>query len=210
MKRNNLKKFIFLCTLTFVLTSCKNDTMDKIRDVKNQVSNVADVAGNISEMEENVNEMEARIEELKSMKPFTNEKFKTWMPEKIEEFKRTKFEFLNVMGAQGNMEFNDENQSKTVEIDIIDGAGEQGAMFFASQGMLTGLYNSYESEDDYKKEEIVERNGVKSMETYYKQDHKAEIKTTIDNRYMVIAKATQMTTDELFEFIQKLKITQLN
>lgn len=203
-------KKILICLSILAITACEKDTMDKISQVKNQVKNTSSVIGNLTDIEKNAKEIERQMEELKQQQPFTNDEFKAWMPQEIDGMARTNFQFQSVMGSQGSLTFADESGEKKFEIDIMDGAGEQGAAMFASQGFLTGLYGNFESENDSKKEEIIEKNGVKSMVTYYKNDHRSAVRTVIDNRFIVNAKGEDMTPEELFELIEKLNIQKLN
>lgn len=201
--------YIPLIALLLSLTwSCQSETIDKIKDVKNKVSTASSVVGNISNMEENAKNMESRMDELKEMTAITNAEFKDWMPETLDGLPRKSYEFNTMMGATGSLSFADDD--KAVEVNIMDGAGETGSALYASQGMLGALYGGFESESDIKKQEIVERNGEKSIETYYKDKNNAEIRITVDNRFIVSANGRNMTPDELFAYVEKLNVSKLN
>src|SRR5690606_2957973 len=130
------------------------------------------------------------------------------MPEELEDLKRTSYEFNTMMGATGNLSF--ANEEKSLEVTIIDGAGEMGSALFASQGMLGSLYGGFESESDTKKQEIVERDGLKSIETYYKNNNDSELRITLEDRFIVSASGDNMTTDELYAYVDNLHIDNLN
>lgn len=204
MKNYYIPLIALLLSITW---SCKNDTLDKIKEVKNQVSSASSVVGNLSNMEQNVKNMETRMEELKSMTPISNDMFKEWMPESLDDLTRKSYEFNTMMGSTGSLSF--ANEEKSMDLSIMDGAGETGSALYASQGMLGALYGGFESESDSKKQEIIERNGEKSMETYYKNDNNSEIRITVDNRFVVTANGSNMTTDELYAYVEKLKVSNL-
>lgn len=203
-----MKKFIVtLCVLA--LFGCKNETMEQLNAVKNQVKNTSSVMGNISEMEKNAKEMEKNMEDLKKLTPFSSETFKNWLPDEIDGMQRSSYEFQQVMGSNGQAKYANESGDKTFELSIIDGAGEQGSAIFATTGFFTGMYGGFESENDTKKEEIVERDGNKSMETYYKNENKSDIKVIMHDRFIVQASGQPMQPDELFNLVKKLNISNL-
>lgn len=194
----------FIC-----LISCESETVDQLKAVKTQVKNSSSVLGNLSNIEENAKNTEKQMEELKKLTPFSNDDFKAWMPEEIAGMKRVDYSFQSMMGSQGKLKFADESGDNTFEINIIDGAGETGAAIVTSQNMLTGIYGNFETENETKREQITERNGVKALETYYKNDHRSEVKTMVNDRFMVQAKADNRTPEEVHELIQDLNIHQL-
>ena len=205
MKKIYISLFATVLLFTY---SCESETMDKIKDVKSKVNTASTMVGNISNIEKNAKDIETRMESLKDLTPITSDDFKNWMPENLGDLERKSYKFNTTMGSTGILSF--QNDESELEISIMDGAGETGAAIFASQGMLGALYGNFESESDTEKQEIVDRNGTKSVETYYKEKNDSAIRITVDDRYMVNANGKNMTTDELYAYIDKLNISSLN
>lgn len=204
MKLNYLAYCIALC----FIWSCESETMNKISEAKNQISNATDMVGNLSNISETAENVESRMEELKTMVPITNDEFKNWMPESIKDLQRTQYQFNTAMGANGNLTFSNDN--KRLDVSIADGAGETGSAVYATQSFFGGLYGGFESESDSKRESIEERNGVQIMETYYKQDNRSSIRFVVEDRFIINAEGSNMTPEELFEYVQSLDIKNLD
>ncbi|MDG4944955.1 hypothetical protein NMK71_00870 [Weeksellaceae bacterium KMM 9713] len=205
MKKVYLSLFALMLVITY---SCESETMDKIKDVKSKVNTASTMVGNVSNMEKNAKNIESRMESLKELTPITSDEFKDWMPDDLGDLKRNSYKFNTVMGSTGELSY--ENEERSLDVSIMDGAGETGSAVYASQGMLGALYGNFESESDTKKEEIVDRNGVKSVETYYKDKNDSSIRITVDDRFVVNASGKNMTTDELYSYIERLKVSDLN
>lgn len=208
-----MKKKIAIINMAFIvilsLAACKNETAKKIKNAQEAVGNTRDLIKNATKLEKNAEKMEKRVEELKKMTPFDNEKFKSWMPETLDNMPRTSFNFQSMQASTGKLEFKSEMDDRDFRISIIDGAGEQGAAIYTFQGFYTGMAEGFESESDNKIEKVEQRDGQNSLETYYKKDKNAEIKTCINDRFIVEAKGNNMTTEELWKLIEKLNIGKL-
>ena len=149
------------------------------------------------------------MEDLADLTPIDNEKFKNWMPDEIDGFKRTSYNFQTSMGAHGNLEFRNESEEKNFSISIFDGAGDTGGAILAYQGVWMTMGMNYESESDDKYEKVKERKGQKYLESYNKRDNDSEIQGLFNDRFYVTAEGENMTPDELWVLIDKLKIDRL-
>lgn len=191
-----------------LILSCKGETFEKINDAKNQISNTGKVVSNLSNMEESAKHVESRMEELKNIKPITSDEFKNWMPESLKDLVRNSYKFNTALGATGNLNFS--NEDKSVEISIMDGAGEMGSALYASQNMFGAMYGGFESESDSKIESMEERDGISTIETYFKHENRSLIRFTAEERFIVNAEGENMSTDELYDYIRVLDIKKLN
>lgn len=208
-----MKKKISIIGMVFViivsLGACKNETTRKIKNTRDAMSNTKDLIKNASKLEKNAETREKRVEELKQLTPFDNEKFKSWMPETLDTMSRTSFKFQSSTANTGQLEFKSDSDDREFRISIIDGAGENGSAVYIFQEFYTGFAEGFESESDNKVEKVKKRNGQNSLETYYKKDNNAEIKTSISERFIVEAKGKNMNPDELWNLIERLQIDEL-
>lgn len=205
--------FAAFALLTLFAISCKSEVVKKAKETKQQIETVSKVAKSMSNLEDASSKMEKDIEKLKEVEPITSDAFKKWMPENLGDLKRSSYEFTTMMGNVANLEFKsdseDEEEQKSIHFTILDGAGEIGATLFATQSFFSGMMDAYDSETEEKKEQLIERKGVKALETYYKQRNNSEIKTTVDGRFFVDVNAKGMNLEETWELIEKLRIEKL-
>ena len=208
-----MKKKTTLIGLAFAIAlslgSCKNETMKKVKNAKDAIGNTKDLIKNAGKIEDNAEELGKRVEELKKLTPFDNEKFKNWMPEKVDGLERSSFNFQSSTANTGTLEFKSDSDNRKFNITIVDGAGEGGSAVYTFQGFYTGLAESFESESDNKTEQVRKRNGQNSLETYYKKDNNSSIKTSMEERFIVEASGENMNPDELWTLIEKLNIKKL-
>lgn len=198
-----------LFTTFLLLSACKSETAEKIKSAKESVNQAKDLVKNVKNIEKTTKDLEKRVEELKKITPFDNEKFKSWMPEKLGDMERSSFTFQTSSATSGTLEFKNGAGDKSMRITITDGAGEAGAAIYTFQGFMTGLAKGFESEYESKTEQIKQREGSQSLETYYKKDNNSGIKTTVDERFMVDAEGENMNPDELWSLIVKLNVNKL-
>ncbi len=201
--------FAAFVALMFAFTSCLGGAKEKVQEAKNNVSAAKNMVKGLSKMEKRAEQAQKDMEKLQEMEPVTSEGFRKWMPDELDGMNRTSFEFTSAMGNQGTISFKDEEGDKTFNVSIIDGAGEMGALVFASQGFITGFMDDYYSESDTKLERVVERKGTKAMETYYKDSNSSEVKVVVDNRFIVMADTRNIDVEDTWELIDKLKIGKL-
>ena len=205
-----LSYLIAVMLVSTVMISCNSGPGKKLKEAKEKVQTTSRAVKGMSKMEKESDDIGKRVEALSKQAPFTNDKFKKWMPEQINGMKRTSFEFTSTMGNQGRMSYEDEiDNNKKIKVSVIDGAGEMGSVIYASQAFLTGFMDNYETESESKTEKIVERKGKKAMETFYKKDNKCEIKTVVDDRFIVIVESDGMSIDETWNAIDKLNVGKL-
>ncbi len=207
-----MRKTIKLLTTIFILaaiavfsSSCGN----KMKEAKEQAKNATNMIKNLSKVEKESEDVNSKMEELKTKEPFSNDKFKAWMPEELNGIKRTSFQFSTSMGNIGELTFQEENGEKYFHITIIDGAGETGSMIYASQSFVTGFMNNYESESDTKVEKIIERKGSKALQTIYKEENTCNIQAVMDDRFIVNVESNNIGIDDTWKMIDKLDIGKL-
>lgn len=191
------------------MTACSNGPGKKLKEVRQKTKQATDLVKSISNLEKDAANVTDTMDKLKNLEPFDNDRFQSWMPERLGEMKRESYQFSSNMGNTGTLLFVNEDYSKTVELNIIDGAGEAGSLVYASQTFMTGMVTNHFVESDEKLEKLVTRKGNKAIETYYKKTNDSEIQAIVDNRFIVSAKAKGTDIDELWGYIDRLNIGKL-
>lgn len=199
-----MKKGLLLFAIIMLLFACKdNPVVKKAKEAKENVSNTQKVIKESTKLQEG-------IKELSETTPLTNEEMKAWLPDDVDGLKRTAFK----TGAMGMMNiasieatYTAEDKSKSFKLEIIDGAGEMGAM--STAGLKMAFSMDFEEEDEFKSRKSVTKNGVKAIEEYDKRRNKSTIQLFHDNRFYLKATGEKMEIDELWDFINEINLEDL-
>jgi len=199
-----MKKGILLFAIIMLLFACKdNPVVKKAKEAKENVSNTQKVIKESTKLQEG-------IKELSETTPLTNEEMKTWLPDDVGGLKRTAFK----TGAMGMMNiasieatYTAEDKSKSFKLEIIDGAGEMGAM--STAGLKMAFSMDFEEEDEFKSRKSVTKNGIKAIEEYDKRRNKSTIQLFHNDRFYLKATGEKMEIDELWDFINEINLEDL-
>ncbi len=194
-------------TLTFLLlllicTACKkeNNPLTKIKEVNKNIGNIQEAAKTLSEAQEN-------SKDLAKLEPVTKEQIKSWMPEKLGDLKRSSFQISKEFGMTCKLVFKGED-NKSININIIDGAGT-GAPMMTMFSMMQNMDIDKESDTGYER---TQKFGSQKVYIKYQKSgnyEKSKLQCTLNGRFGIEANAREMTPEELWEYIQKLKINKL-
>lgn len=199
-----MKKLIILISLCTVLFSCKdNKVVKKAKEVKDNVSNTQKLIKESTKMQDN-------IKELSETTPLTNEELKSWLPVEVNGMKRTAFKtgamgMMNIASIEATFTSDDKNNS--LKIEVIDGAGELGAL--STAGLRMAFSMDFEEEDEFKTRKSVTKNGTKAIEEYDKSRNRSVIQFMQDNRFYIKATGTNMEIDQLWNLVNKIKTDDL-
>lgn len=198
-------KNIFLFALCMLLlTACKdNPAMKKINEAREGVSGVKNLIKESDKMQED-------ILKLTETTPLTNEELKSWLPEVLDGMKRSSYK-TGAMGAINiaSMEatYDLEDKSKSFKIEIMDGAGEIGAMSMAGIRMM--FTQDFEEESEFKMRRSTVKNGNKAIEEVDKKRNDAVVQYLQDGRFYVKASGTNMDLEELWKLVEKMNVKGL-
>ncbi|ERJ60105.1 hypothetical protein [Sphingobacterium paucimobilis] len=201
-----------------LMYSCGNndakeqDAQNNEKGVLEQIGESAEAIKGLSKLEEYTKELESRMNELKAMSPISNDVFKKVLPDTFQGLKRTSLQVgemsaLNL--ASGKAEYENEDQSKTIVVDIMDGAGEGGASIVSL--MFMGMMNDKEEITETGFEKTMDINGTKTMvKEYSDQGTKdSEIQWIHNKRFVVKLEGRGYSLDELTTAFKGLDLTAL-
>lgn len=198
-----MKKLLLSLAVIGSLLSCENPVSKKIKETKETVSNTRKAVKEMEKVQED-------IEDLKNEEPLTNEELKEWLPDEINGMKRTGYKagqtaFMQI--AQIEATYQNEDKSKKLRVQVIDGAGEMGAA--ATAGMRILFSQDFEEEDEYKVKRTAKRSGTKVMEEYRKDGSRSEVQFMQDDRFYIHATGTNMDLDETWDAVEELDVDKL-
>lgn len=188
----------------------QQDTDDK--GVVEQMTESASALKNLSKLEEYGKELESRMNELKALKPVSNDVLKSVLPETIQELKRSSLNVgeMSALGfANAKAEYKNEDGSKIVNIDIMDGAGE-GAASIVSLVFL-GLNAEKEEITDTGFEKTMDIEGTRALvkEESDQGVKDSEIQWVHDKRFVIKLEGEGYSLDELTALFKSLDLSSL-
>ncbi len=199
-----MKRLAILVLCLMIFSACKdNPVTEKIKETRENVSNAKKA---VKEMED----MQKDIKELQEVEPLTNEDLKAWLPEEINGMKRTGFKagqmgMMNIASIEGT--YNNEDKSKRIRVELIDGAGSFGATATASMRLL--FSQEFEEEDEYKVKRTTVRNGTKAIEEYRKNNSRSMVQFMQDDRFYIKVTGTNMNLEETWDAVDALEADEL-
>ena len=196
--------------LLLVVVACKkeNNPLNKIKEATTKVKEAKQGLENVSEILKGTENLEENIEKLSALTPVTKEQIKKWMPEEINDLKRTEY---NIAGAMGIRTFKltfKGDANKKINITISDGAGK-GSAIIAMFSMMQNMEIDKENESGYERTQTFD--GQPTLVKYQSAENyeKSTLQCLFNNRFGIEANAWKMTPDELWGYIKKLEIDTL-
>ncbi len=199
-----MKNLIVLLSISMMFLSCKdNPVVKKAKQAKENVTNTQKVIKESTKMQDD-------IKELSEATPLTNDEMKAWLPEDVDGMKRTAFKtgamgMMNIASVEAT--YSTEDKSRTFNVEVIDGAGEMGAL--STAGLRMAFSMDFEEETESKTRKTVKKNGVKAIEEYDKRRNQSVIQFMQDNRFYIKATGTNMEMDELWDLIDEMDADDL-
>ena len=196
--------------LSLIVIACKkeNNPLNKIKEATGKVKEAKQGFDNVNEILKGAEDLEKNIEKLSELTPITKEQIKTWMPEEINDLKRTEYNIGGVMGISTFKLTFKGDADKMIKITISDGAGKGSAMI----GMFSMMQNmeiDKENESGYERTQTFD--GQPTLIKYQSSENyeKSTLQCLFNERFGIEATAWKMTPDELWSYIKKLEINKL-
>lgn len=206
-----MKKLISFAIVLLMVQACKkeeNSILSKINEAKEQASAVGTTIENVTQASKASSNLGVDIERLSELEPLSNDKLKNWLPESIEELKRSSYKLgeMQMMGISSlNAVYINDDQSKSLDINLMDGAGP-GAALTSSMLMLSSMDMEEETQNSIRR--TVDKDGLKVLEDFEKDGSRSKVQFVYGNRY-VIEMGGNMSIDELWSYVEMLKFDHL-
>lgn len=206
-----MKRILLACTALF-LFSCGGNQKKEEKASESSGGGIVENVGNLSKMSGAADKMEELTKKLKGLTPLTNAELKAVVPETLNGLKRKSFSAGGI-GVSGlstiEAEYGVEDNSKTVRVMIMDGAGETGSAVVSLLSMTLSM--DTESESDGKVSKTTEINGIRSMteDSKSEQSTDSSIKFLYKDRYSVSLDGHGYSLSELEGFMKALDLNAL-
>jgi hypothetical protein len=198
------------CSLFFACGSSTKNTDESEAEepgVVENISNVGEAVKGLSGLEKAMKDVEAQTNALKAKTPVRNDDLKNVLPETLDGLKRISIrvgENSSLGISSANATYENEDGSKTLDISIMDGAGEAASA-------LTGLafygYNTDSEEiTENTKERTTDFKGqrAKLTEEKYEDEITSKIEWIHKKRYLMSMEGKGYTIDQVGDLMDKI------
>lgn len=205
-------KRILIAGAALLLFSCSSNEKKEEKAAESSGGGIVENVGNLSKMSGAADKMEELGKKLKGLTPLTNAELKAVVPETLNGLKRKSFSAggAAVSGVSTiDAEYGVDDNSKTIKVMIMDGAGETGSAVISLLSMTLSM--DTESEADGKVTKTTEINGVRTQTEDSKSEQSANssIKFLYKDRYSVSLDGNGYSLSELESFRKALDLSVL-
>lgn len=196
-------KFIATLLLTILICWSCNEKKDASEQSQSKTETTA-----VSENKEKKTETEkiSIADQLKSLEPITEAEMDAWMPEKIGTMNRTYYQpnmtpQMEIFMTKAT--FKDPTSQKSLDISIMDGAGERGSRAMSPFLNLKNLYQDKSDELGYQK--VITKNDMTIVQKYRNTGDKFNLEFAPKQRYAIKIETRALSETELWEAINQFK-----
>ncbi|WP_156306665.1 hypothetical protein [Sphingobacterium endophyticum] len=219
MKKQFLFASIILSSTLFFACGNNNNSSEsndaEETDEKSVIENLSDAGDavkGLSGLEKAMKDVETQTNALKAKSPVTNDELKNVLPESLDGLKRKSIrvgDSASLGISTANASYENEDGSKTLDISIMDGAGEAAS---AITGLAFYGFNTDSEEiSDDRTEKTTEFKGqrAKLTESKYNEELTSTIEWIQKKRYLMKIEGKTYTIDQLGNLMDKLNLDKL-
>lgn len=202
-----MKKLIFAMSAILLISCSKTEkTEEKSGGLSEAYSNVK----NLNKLSNSMDDITKNTDELKKLTPLSNDELKPLLPEQLLGLKRTELSvgdnaMMNMSSAESS--YNNEDSSKKVNLQIMDGAGETGSAVVSMLMMSLNMDREKITETGFEKSKEIK--GMKAMVSENKNGEipNSEIQMIANNRYLITLRGDGISAEELEKAVSELNFS---
>ena len=216
-----MKKQFFMASLVlgcslFVACGSSNNSEEEgdseDTGVIENLSNAGEAIKGLSGLEKAMKDIEVQMNALKEKTPVSNDELKKVLPETLEGLKRTSInigESASIGISSANATYQDEGATKTIEVSILDGAGEAASSITGLA--FYGFNQDSERITDDMTEKTMEYKGqrAKLTEEKYYGKQTSKIEWLHKKRYLMKVQGEGYSIDEVGKIMDNLALGNL-
>jgi hypothetical protein len=195
-----------------MLISCGgNKSSEGVDSGSKSISEAVGGLKNLNKAGDAAKDWEKIQEKLAAETPLTNDEIKAMFPETLAGMKRKSFSVgdAQMMGMNSGQSTYADNDGKSVDLSIMDGAGETGASMVAMYAITLAMDNEQQTETGYTKITKFNGNRATIAENTYDDLVNSEITTLVGDRYIITLKGSGLNFNELEKVYNELNIKSL-
>lgn len=208
----HLKHFSIVLLISVLVLSCGGGGSSK--DKGDDSPGISDAIGsfkNLSKIADATKDWEKNQEKLAAQTPMTNDEMKALLPESLSGIKRTRFSVgdASMVGLVTGQATYSDDLGKSLDLTIMDGAGEAGSGMIALFAMSLSMNMEEETESGFSKNTTV--NGYRASVKEEKGEDwiSSEINTLVSDRYLVTLKGSGLSYKELESVFGNLDLSKM-
>lgn len=199
-----------VCALLVACGGNKSEKSDDSNDSPGLMESIGGVK-NLNKMADAASDWEKIQKDLLEKTPLTNDELKTLIPESLSGLKRMSFNVGSgqMMGMNTAEADYSDDQNKSIDLTVMDGAGEAGSSVVGIYMMTLSVDREEQTESGYSKTAKI--NGHRANVTENKGDDwvESEISTLVADRYLITLKGTGVALGELEKAFNELPLNKL-
>lgn len=208
-------KYLFTGLLTgILLISCGGSKSTKEDGSENDSPSLSEaVSGlkNLNKLADAASDTEKVQQKLAKTTPLSNDQMKALLPETLYGMERSRFSVGSAMTAGMNMAEADysKEQEKSINLTIVDGAGETGAGLISGTLMALSMEREEQTESGFSKTTTI--GGYRASVKENKGDGwiNSEIIVIVSDRYMITLSSSSLELKELEKAFQALDLNKM-
>ena len=208
----HLKHFFIGMIIGGMLISCGGNKSSEGDDSDSMsISEAVGGLKNLNKAGDAAKDWEKIQERLAAEAPLSNDEIKAMFPETLAGMKRNSFTVgeSQMMGMNSGQATYANDDGKSVELSIMDGAGETGASMVAMYAITLAMDTEQQTESGYTKTAKFNGNRATIAESTYDDWVNSEITTLVENRYIVALKGSGVSFKELEKVYNELNLKSL-
>ena len=207
-----LKHLFFGVIIGSMLISCGNNKSSK--DDNSGSMGISETIGglrNLNKASDAAKNWEKTQEKLATETPRTNDEIKAMFPETLAGMKRSSFSVgeAQMMGMNSGQATYTDDDGKSVEVSIMDGAGETGSSMVAMYAITLAMETEQQTESGYTKTTKFNGNRATVAENTYDDWVNSEITTLVSDRYIVSLNGSGLSLNELEKVYNEINLKGL-
>lgn len=207
-----LKHLFFAVIIGSMLISCGGNKSSE--DGDNGSMGISETIGgirNLNKAGDAAKDWEKIQERLVTETPLTNDELKAMFPETLAGMKRNSFSMgeAQMMGMNSGQATYSDDDGRSVEVSIMDGAGETGAGMVAMYAITLSMETEQQTETGYTKTTKFKGNRATISENTSNDWSNSEITTLVSDRYIVSLNGSGLKLNELENVFNELNLKSL-
>ena len=207
-----LKHLFFAVIIGSMLISCGGNKSSE--DGDNGSMGISETIGgirNLNKAGDAAKDWEKIQERLVTETPLTNDELKTMFPETLAGMKRNSFSMgeAQMMGMNSGQATYNDDDGRSVEVSIMDGAGETGAGMVAMYAITLSMETEQQTETGYTKTTKFKGNRATVSENISNDWVNSEITTLVSDRFIVSLSGSGLNLNELENVFSELNLKSL-
>ncbi len=208
----HLKHFFIGVIIGGMLISCGgNKSSEGDNGDSMSISEAVGGLKNLNKAGDAAKDWEKTQEKLAAETPRTNDEIKAMFPETLAGMKRSSFLVgeSQMMGLNSGQATYTDDDGKSVEVSIMDGAGETGSSMVAMYAITLAMETEQQTESGYTKTTKFNGNRATVAENTYDDWVNSEITTLVSDRYIVSLNGSGLSLNELEKVYNEINLKGL-